>query len=293
MYALRPFAALLPLFLVSKTHHVSAYMHSSSPRCSASKPTRSTTSSSHTHSESPSTRLLDRRSALPLVGALPFLTVSAPVTAADVPVGAKPTEFRNVGTQAPPPEGESPFRTLDSGVKVKDFRLGQSDGSEVKKGTKVSLQLTGRLLNLNGVVFYDSKKNDPDGFGSGLDLTFVVGEGKAIPGLEEGRFDTRSYTLLTLGYIVCCLFSVVSGMNRLTAFSENIYRSTRLGVLGMKKGGIRRIIVPPALGYDTTKPELLEPVPFTAETMRALDSVIRNSRRDSTLLFDVKLERLK
>lgn len=60
----------------------------------------------------------------------------------------------------------------------------------------------------------------------------------------------------------------------------------------MKKGGIRRIIVPPQLGYDTSK-DLLEPVPFTADTVRALDSVIRNTRRDSTLLFDVKLERLK
>ena len=162
--------------------------------------------------------------------------------------GSKPKEFTNVGTQAPAPDGESPFRTLDSGVKIKDFRPGGGD-MVAAKGTRVSLQLTGRLLNLNGVIFYDSKKNDDTGFGEGLPLTFVIGEGTVIPGLEEG-------------------------------------------VIGMKKSGIRRIIVPAELGYDTTK-NLLEPVPFTADTQRALDSVIRNKRRDASLLFDVKLERLK
>ena len=163
--------------------------------------------------------------------------------------GNKPKEFTNVGTQAPAPDGESPFRTLDSGVKIKDFRPGGGD-MVAAKGTRVSLQLTGRLLNLNGVIFYDSKKNDDTGFGEGLPLTFVIGEGTAIPGLEQG-------------------------------------------VIGMKKSGIRRIIVPAELGYDTTKDKLLEPVPFTADTQRALDSVIRNKRRDASLLFDVKLERLK
>ena len=33
----------------------------------------------------------------------------------------------------------------------------------------------------------DSKKNDPDGFGEGLPITFVIGEHQAIPGLEEGE----------------------------------------------------------------------------------------------------------
>lgn len=60
----------------------------------------------------------------------------------------------------------------------------------------------------------------------------------------------------------------------------------------MKKGAIRRIIVPPNMGYDISN-DLLEPVPFSSDGQRALDSVIRNSRRDSSLLFDVKLERLK
>jgi len=169
-----------------------------------------------------------------------------PAWAAD---GVKPTEFQSVGRQAPVPDGQAPFETLSNGVQIKDYRLGSGDAA-VRDGSKVAVQLTGRLLNLNGVVFYDSKRNDPDGFGQGLPVSFTIGAGQAIPGLEAG-------------------------------------------LLGMKKGGIRRIIVPPELGYKPKDGPLLEPVPFQAIDQRALDSVIQNPRRDATLLFDCKLERIK
>mmetsp|Transcript_38510 Transcript_38510/g.115539 ORF Transcript_38510/g.115539 Transcript_38510/m.115539 type:complete len:245 (-) Transcript_38510:227-961(-) len=157
-----------------------------------------------------------------------------------------PSEFKNVGGQAPAPEGETPFRTLSDGVQVKDFRAGTGD-VVVGNGSKVAVQMTGRLLNLNGVVFYDTKKNNPDGFG-GLPLSFTMGDGTALPGLESG-------------------------------------------LRGMGKGGIRRIIVPPELGYTNFPGR--EPIPLDGTDQRALDSVIKNPRRDATLLFDVKLERVK
>lgn len=100
-----------------------------------------------------------------------------------------------------------------------------------------------------GVIFYDSKRNDPDGLG-GIPVTFTVGDGTALPGLETG-------------------------------------------IVGMKKGGIRRIIVPPELGYNPKAGPYLEPIPVNAMDVRALDSVVQNPRRDATLLFDVKLERIK
>ena len=172
-------------------------------------------------------------------------------TAPAVAVGddTKPVEFQNVGRQAPAPDGQAPFETLPTGVKIKDYRLG-SGADVVQAGSKVAVQVTGRLLNLNGVVFYDSKKNDPDALGQGLPVSFTVGAGQAIPGLEAG-------------------------------------------LMGMKKGGIRRIIVPPELGYKPKDGPLLEPVPVQAIDQRALDSVIQNPRRDATLLLDCKLERLK
>lgn len=68
---------------------------------------------------------------------------------------AQPKEFSGVDTQAPPPDGEAPFETLPSGVKVKVMRSGQ--GETVSAGKTVSVQINGRLLNLNGVSFYNTK----------------------------------------------------------------------------------------------------------------------------------------
>ena len=63
------------------------------------------------------------------------------------------------------------------------------------------------------------------------------------------------------------------------------------GIIGMSKGGIRRIIVPAEVGYGTFPS--LEPQPFTEMERRALDSVVKNPRRDQTVMFDCKVERLK
>lgn len=161
---------------------------------------------------------------------------------------AQPQEFKNVGTQAPLPAGESnQFTTLSNGVKFKDFRTGASDGAEVGPNSRVDIQCTGRLLNLNGVIFYSTKNNNPDGFGP-EPLRVTLGRGEALPGLEAG-------------------------------------------MIGMKKGGIRRIIIPADLAYSKY-PEL-EPKPRGVEDQRALDSVAKNPRRDATILFDVSLERVK
>jgi len=161
--------------------------------------------------------------------------------------GSKPKEFINVGTQAPPPDGESAFIELSNGVKVKDFRIGTGD--EVVKGNSqnVMTQCTGRLLNLNGVIFYSTKNNNPDGFGA-IPLTVNLGKGEVIPGLESG-------------------------------------------LVGMKKGGIRRLIIPANLAYSKY-PEL-EPRPTNANDQRALDSVVKNTRRDATIMFDVQVERFR
>lgn len=158
----------------------------------------------------------------------------------------KPKEFIDVGTQAPAPEGESPFIELSNGVKIKEFRRGS--GEEVIVSTSsVQIQCSGKLLNLNGVSFYNTKNNNPDGFGA-IPLNIQLGTGQALPGLESG-------------------------------------------IVGMRKGGIRRIIVPAELAYS--KYPDLEPQPTTLNDQRALDSVVKNPRRDATILFDVSVERFK
>jgi len=158
----------------------------------------------------------------------------------------KPKEFVDLGTQAPAPDGQSEFVELQNGVKVKDFKSGT--GSEtIQSNSSVQIQCSGKLLNLNGVSFYNTKNNNPDGFGA-VPLSIRLGTGQAIPGLESG-------------------------------------------IVGMRKGGIRRIIIPADLAYS--KFPDLEPKPLNANDQRTLDSVVKNSRRDATILFDVSVERFK
>jgi FKBP-type peptidyl-prolyl cis-trans isomerase len=207
-------------------------------------PTTSPSPNDMATGESPRQLLLDRRSLWLTVLAVPgpFLLSSRSASAAL----DKPQEFKNVGTQAPPPDGTAPFVTLENGVKIKDFRVGTGESS-VGLTSKVEIQCSGRLLNLNGVVFYNTKTNNPDGFGA-IPLTIELGKGQAIPGLEAG-------------------------------------------LVGMRKGGIRRIIVPQELAYNAF-PDL-EPKPMNANDQRALDSVVKNPRRDGTILFDVSVDRFK
>jgi hypothetical protein len=164
-------------------------------------------------------------------------------------------QFVEVGQQERPPNGETPFITLTDGVQIKDFRVGRGGGGAssgssavVRVGSRVELTMKGRLLNLNGVIFYDTKENDPNGFGEGSPLVFTVGSNTVLPGLESG-------------------------------------------IIGMTKGGIRRIIVPANVGYGAYP--TLEPQPLSEMGKRALESVTKNSRRDQTILFDVRLDRVK
>ncbi|CAM9589952.1 unnamed protein product [Phaeothamnion confervicola] len=159
--------------------------------------------------------------------------------------------FDSISTQTPTgtraadaPLSDVPFTSLSSGVKFKEFRVGSGE-IQVGKGNTVYCVMKGRLLNLNGVVFFDSNKASINGV---LPLRFVVGAGKIVPGLEEG-------------------------------------------MMGMKKGSIRRIVVPASLGYATGP--ALEPQPRNPVDRNALDSVLKNPRRDASLLFDVQVERIR
>jgi FKBP-type peptidyl-prolyl cis-trans isomerase len=195
----------------------------------------------------PNRRNVIQNGAFGLASLLTTIETTTPLNA-KAAESTKAKEFVNVGTQAPPPDGESAFVELSNGVKIKDFRLGTGDEVVKENSQSVMVQCTGRLLNLNGVVFYSTKNNNnSDGFGA-APLTINLGKGEVIPGLENG-------------------------------------------LVGMKKGGIRRLIVPADLAYS--KYPDLEPKPVNANDQRALDSVVKNTRRDATIMFDVQVERFK
>eukprot|EP00555_Chaetoceros_dichaeta_P008230 CAMPEP_0198275058 /NCGR_PEP_ID=MMETSP1447-20131203/62960_1 /TAXON_ID=420782 /ORGANISM="Chaetoceros dichaeta, Strain CCMP1751" /LENGTH=254 /DNA_ID=CAMNT_0043969633 /DNA_START=54 /DNA_END=818 /DNA_ORIENTATION=+ len=139
------------------------------------------------------------------------------------------------------------FTTLPNGVKIKDFKIGTGTDMVRSDSQKVDVQMSGRLINTNaGVTFYNTKNNNPDGFGA-IPLTINLSKGEALPGLETG-------------------------------------------LIGMKKNGVRRIVVPAGdLSYN--KFPSLEPKPMNNADQRALDSVVKNPGRDATIMFDVRLER--
>lgn len=203
-----------------------------------------------TYSLDPSIRFCDfpdyassRRNAMEAIGSVATSTLLLFHPKVAIASGELPKQSIDVG---PPPEGEAPFIELQNGVKVKDFKSGTGDAT-AKADSMVQIQCSGKLLNLNGVSFYNTKNNNPDGFGA-IPLSVNLGRGESIPGLESG-------------------------------------------IVGMRKGGIRRIIIPPELAYS--KFPDLEPKPMNANDQRALDSVVKNPRRDATILFDVSLERFK
>ncbi|XP_023763841.1 peptidyl-prolyl cis-trans isomerase FKBP19, chloroplastic [Lactuca sativa] len=72
--------------------------------------------------------------------------------------------------------------------------------------------------------------------------------------------------------------------------SHEVIPAFEEAVAGMSLGGIRRIIVPPDLGYPENDYNKSGPRPTTFSGQRALDFVLRNQGLiDKTLLFDIEL----
>ena len=116
---------------------------------------------------------LCRRAAL---GALAACTTTKAATAYD------DATFKSVATQV----GGDDYVNLDGGLKYKKVRPGKG-GEKAAIGDTVSVQFSGRCLNLNGKKFISTQ--DPAALASGLSLaepfTFTLGSGKVIPGLER------------------------------------------------------------------------------------------------------------
>ncbi|CAI9093094.1 OLC1v1028509C1 [Oldenlandia corymbosa var. corymbosa] len=72
--------------------------------------------------------------------------------------------------------------------------------------------------------------------------------------------------------------------------SDEVIPAFEEAVSGMSPGGVRRIIVPPELGYPDNDYNKKGPRPTTFSGQRALDFVLRNQGLiDKTLLFDIEL----
>ncbi|CAL0308252.1 unnamed protein product [Lupinus luteus] len=72
--------------------------------------------------------------------------------------------------------------------------------------------------------------------------------------------------------------------------SQEVIPAFEEAISGMALGGIRRVVVPPELGYPENDYNKSGPRPTTFSGQRALDFVLRNQGLiDKTLLFDIEL----
>ncbi|CAH2072852.1 unnamed protein product [Thlaspi arvense] len=77
---------------------------------------------------------------------------------------------------------------------------------------------------------------------------------------------------------------------KFTLGSNEVIPAFEEAVSGMALGGVRRLVVPPELGYPENDYNKSAPRPTTFSGQRALDFVLRNQGLiDKTLLFDVEL----
>ncbi|CAI8591685.1 unnamed protein product [Vicia faba] len=75
--------------------------------------------------------------------------------------------------------------------------------------------------------------------------------------------------------------------------SQEVIPAFEEAVSGMSLGGVRRIIVPPELGYPENDYNKSGPRPMTFSGQRALDFVLKNQGLiDKTLLFDIELMKI-
>lgn len=71
---------------------------------------------------------------------------------------------------------------------------------------------------------------------------------------------------------------------------ESVIPAINEAVASMKVGGIRRVIVPPEIGYPGGDFKTYGPSPTTFSGARTLDFVLKNQgMMDKTLLFDIEL----
>ncbi|XP_031490236.1 peptidyl-prolyl cis-trans isomerase FKBP19, chloroplastic [Nymphaea colorata] len=77
---------------------------------------------------------------------------------------------------------------------------------------------------------------------------------------------------------------------KFTVGSQQVIPAFEEAIVGMSPGGVRRIVVPPNLGYPDNDFNKKGPRPTTFSGQRALDFVLRNQGLiDKTLLFDIEL----
>lgn len=123
-------------------------------------------------------------------------------------------------------------RTLDGGVKVRDFKVGT--GKMAKKGDKVEMRYIGKLPD--DKVFDKNTKGKPVGYN--CCVLRITHNSMSSSSSRSGKVMSSRVGQIAW-YARCDALTVVSGWD--------------IGVAGMQIGGEREIVVPSSMGYGSKK----------------------------------------
>jgi len=116
-----------------------------------------------------------RRRALPAIA-----------TATAAPAFARDEQLLRVGQETPATDRDAQPFTTANGVKVQQLRPGDG-GAQVGPKSTIAVEATGRLLNLNGVQFFSTKRMTGGDALGGAELVLRLGSGDVVPGLAASR----------------------------------------------------------------------------------------------------------
>jgi FKBP-type peptidyl-prolyl cis-trans isomerase len=148
-------------------------------------------------------------------------------------------------------EDDAPLTTLRSGLQYREYERGE-DGEEAVAGSKIDFMF--KVYRLSSGAYFK--------FSSGGTPILLYGRGYGFEGLD----DVGDYVTATLG-------------------ATKFPRAVTPCIVGMRKGGVRRILVPPNLGWVD---DGVFPQPDTFAAKRRMENY-----RDGPLLFEVEMVRVR
>jgi FKBP-type peptidyl-prolyl cis-trans isomerase len=146
---------------------------------------------------------------------------------------------------------DAPTTTLRSGLRYREYAAGE-EGEEAVAGSRVDFAF--KVYRLSSGAYFK--------FSSGGTPILLYGRGYGY----EGRDDVGDFETATLG-------------------ATKLPRAVTPCVVGMRKGGIRRILVPPNLGWVDDD---VFPQPDTFAAKRRMENY-----RDGPLLFEIEVVRVR
>jgi FKBP-type peptidyl-prolyl cis-trans isomerase len=150
-------------------------------------------------------------------------------------------------------ESDAPLMTLPSGIQFREYDEGVNGSKRCRKGSKVSILF--KVFRLSSGAYFK--------YSSGGTAVLLWARGYGSEGLDD----------------VGVPYTFILGEE------NSLPRAVAPVVVGMRQGGVRRVLMPPNLGYVN---DFVQPQPDSYGARRRLENY-----RDGPLLFEVEIVSVK